>query len=123
MGENKIKLFIENSVKGYEDRKKLFDEISKELYEILYTNAPYEYSLDILVDEYMNLASFFADDFYSFKILTFFALKERSDFEKSQIYQKLSLGILSDMDKWMGVVRDSFNKLSSEEIHLMYRLQ
>jgi hypothetical protein len=123
--ENKINLFLSNKTKGADKREKLFHEIGKEIYEVLHKNNIVKYDFIKLLDEYINQSSFFANDFYDFKNLMFFALNKNNsiiDKKTNAIYKKLALGVLgNDINYWINKIK--FENINNEESLVLYNLQ
>ena len=123
--ENKINLFLSNKTKGADKREKLFHEIGKKVYEVLYKNNIVKYDFIKLIDEYMNQSSFFANDFYDFKNLMYFLLNKNNsivDEKRQTIYKKLALAVLGrDINYWINEVK--FENIDNEESLVLYNLQ
>lgn len=120
--QDKFALYMANTTKGYEDRAKLFDEISQFVWRTLYCNdGDYEY--ENLLEKYMNDASFFAHTIYDFKNLMYFALDKSNvniDKQKRYLYKKLAFGLFSTTN-WFELIE--LEGMEADEAILLKRLQ
>ncbi len=112
--EETIKIFLENTTKGYEFRKELFNKISSELYNIFYKDKQVDFDIDSVFDAWLNLAGGLGDNFECLKIL-FFVVKNQSKFKKYQVLG--AKGILLN-EKWL----DYFNDLTAQEALILHKV-
>lgn len=101
--EETIKIFLENTTKGYEPRKELFNKISTELYDVFYKNKQVDFDVESVFDTWLNLAGALGDNFECLKIL-FFVVENQSMFKDYQIsgakgvlYNEMWLNYFSDL--------------------------
>lgn len=120
--EDNYAIYMADKTVGYENRIKLFYEISQDIWSTLYCNEG-SYKYEDFLDKYMNDISFFAFSLWDFKNLMYFALDKSNvniENEKQDLYKKVALGVLSTVD-WFELIE--LEDMEIDEATLLKRLQ
>ncbi len=120
--EDNYDIYMADKTVGYDNRVKLFYEISQDIWSTLYCNEG-SYKYEDFLYKYMNEISFFAHSLWDFKNLMYFALDKSNvniEKEKQNLYKKVALGTLSTVN-WFKLIE--LEDMEVDEAILLKRLQ